>query len=351
MQTKEFLKEMIETPGVSGSEFPVAKVIVSTFDKVCDDVRIDVLGNVIGYKKGEGGGKRPSIMLAGHMDEIGLMVTKIDDEGFLKFTQVGGVDQRTLVAQEVIVHGREDVTGIIGLKPPHLMPPEDRKKAVPMQDLQIDLGLPFERVKKLINVGDVVTVNRSMAELGGDVVTGKALDDRAAVAVIYECLQELKKIKHHADVYAIATTQEEVGLRGAMVSTYNIQPDIGIALDVCHAAMPGVSEQDTAPMGKGPNLAFGANVHGNVFEKLTAIADEYNISFTRSPVPAATGTDLWAMQVVRAGIPTALISIPSRYMHTSVETVSMTDIKLSARLLAYFIASVDNAFVEGLLCY
>ncbi len=351
MQTRDFLRQMVEATGVSGSECQVADLVSQVYGEVCDEVQRDVLGNVIGLKRGEGAGKRPTIMLAGHMDEIGLMITKIDEKGFLKFTQVGGVDQRTLVSQEVIVHGREDVIGIIGLKPPHLMSPEDRGKAVPMQGLLIDVGLPVERVRELISVGDVVTVNRSFMELGSDIVSCKAMDDRAAVAVIYECLSELKKLRHTADVYAVATTQEEVGLRGATVSTYGINPDIGIALDVCHGAMPGVPEQDTAPMGNGPSIAFGANIHPKVFEQVTKIAKEYNISYTPRPVPAGTGTDLWAMQVVRAGIPTALLSIPSRYMHTSVETVSMTDVKLMGRLLALFIASVDAAFVEGLLCY
>lgn len=351
MQTKEFLKRMVEATGVSGSECPVADLISQVYAEVTDDVRRDVLGNVIALRQGSGEGQRPTIMLAGHMDEIGLMITSIDDKGFLKFTQVGGVDQRTLVAQEVVVHGRRDVSGIIGLKPPHLMSPEDRGKAIPMRDLQIDLGMPVEQVKELVSVGDVVTINRSFMELGDDIVSCKAMDDRAAVAVIYECLLELKKLRHTADVYAVATTQEEVGLRGATVSAYGINPDIGIALDVCHGAMPGVPPQDTAPMGKGPSLAFGANIHPKVFEQLTKIAKEYNIPYTPEPTPAGTGTDLWAMQIVRAGVPTALISIPSRYMHTSVETVSMTDVKLSGRLLAHFIASIDAAFVEGLLCY
>lgn len=351
MQTKEFLRQMVETTGVSGSECRVADLISQVYGEVCDDVRTDTLGNVIGLKQGAGEGKRPTIMLAGHMDEIGLMVTNIDEKGFLKFTQVGGVDQRTLVAQEVLVHGREDVIGIIGLKPPHLMAPEDRGKAIAMRELQIDLGLPVERVNELVSVGDVVTVNRSLMELGDDIVSCKAMDDRAAVAVIYECLQELKKLRHTVDIFAVATTQEEVGLRGATVSTYGINPDIGIALDVCHGSMPGVPEQDTSPMGKGPSLSFGANIHPKVFDQIVKVAKEYNIPYSLSPTPAGTGTDLWAMQVVRAGIPTALLSIPSRYMHTSVETVSMTDVKLSGRLLAYFIASIDAAFVEGLLCY
>ncbi len=351
METKEFLRQMVEETGVSGFECPVAGLIGRVFGEVCDDVRRDALGNVIGLRKGEGDGPRPKVMLAGHMDEIGLMVTKVDERGFLRFTQVGGVDQRTLISQEVVVHGKRDLLGIIGLKPPHLMQAEDRNKAIPMRDLVIDLGMPVEQVKELVRVGDVVTINRSLIELGKETVACKAIDDRAAVAAIYECLKELQRLRHVADVYAVATVQEEVGLKRATVSTYDITPDIGIALDVCHAPMPGVPEEDTSPMGEGPNMAFGANIHPKVHEQLVKVAKEYNIPYTLKATPAGTGTDLWAMQVSRAGVPTALISLPSRYMHTSVETVNLTDIKMAGRLLAYFIASLDAAFVEGLLCY
>jgi endoglucanase len=197
----------------------------------------------------------------------------------------------------------------------------------------------------------MVTISRSMLELGKETVSGKAMDDRAAVAVIYECLQQLSCMHHVADVYAAATVQEEVGLRGAAVSAYGIAPDIGIALDVCHGAMPGVSEQDTSPMGKGPSVGYGANIHPKVHTRLIETAKEYNIPYSLEVYAAGTGTDLWAMQVTRAGIPTGLISIPSRYMHTSVETVNLSDLKMAGRLLAQFIASIDAAFVEGLLCY
>lgn len=351
LETKELLKQMTEETGVSGFECKVAQLVKHAFQSVCDDVRTDVLGNVIGLRKGEGEGPHPRIMLAGHMDEIGLMVIKIEDQGFLRFTSVGGVDQRTLISQEVIVHGKQDLLGLIGLKPPHLMDAEDRNKAIPMRDMVIDVGMPVERVREVVSVGDLVTINRSFIELGKETVSCKAIDDRAAVAVIHECLKQLTRLRHTADVYAVATVQEEVGLRGATVSAYGIEPDIGIALDVCHGAMPGVPEEDTAPMGKGPNLAFGANIHPKVFEQMTKVAKEYSIPYSTDPTPAGTGTDLWAIQVTRSGIPTALISLPSRYMHTSVETVNLTDVKMAGRLLALFIASIDTAFVEGMLCY
>lgn len=350
MDTKEFLRQMVESTGVSGYETPVAGIIQKVFAEIADEVTTDILGNVIAVKKGEGE-QNVKVMLASHMDEIGLMVTKVDDRGFLSFTSIGGVDQRTLVSQEVRVHGKRDLLGIIGMKPPHLVTPEELNAAIKMQDMVIDLGLSVEEVRSLVEVGDLVTVSRSFIQLSGDFAAAKAMDDRAAVAVMYECLKELRRLRHRADVYAVSTVQEEVGARGALVSTYHIQPDIGIAIDVCHGEMPGVPEQDTAPLGKGPNLAFGANIHSKVFDRLVEVAKEQSIPFTTDPVPGPTGTDAWVMQVTRAGVPTALVSLPLRYMHTSVETLSMSDVKMAGRLLAHFTASIDREFVEGMLCY
>jgi len=341
---------MVEATGVSGFEDSVGHIIHQVFSTVADEVTRDTLGNVIALKRGEGQG-RPTIMLAGHMDEIGLMITKIEEKGFLRFTSIGGVDQRTLVAQEVKVHGRRDLLGIIGMKPPHLLTPEEANVAIKMQDMVIDVGLTPEEVKAVVSVGDLATINRKFIPLAGDFAAAKAMDDRAAVAAMHQCLLELKGLRHTADLFAVATVQEEVGARGALVSSYHLKPDIGIAIDVCHGDMPGVPDQDTAPLGKGPNLALGGNIHPKVFEKLSELAKEHNIPFTIDPVPGPTGTDAWVMQITRAGIPTALISLPLRYMHTSVETLSLSDIKLAGRLLAYFVASVDREFVEALLCY
>lgn len=351
MDTKEFLKAMCQETGVSGHESRVSGIIAEEFAKLFDSVESDILGNVIGLKQGEGEGRRPRIMLAGHMDEIGLMVTKIEERGFLRFTSIGGVDQRTLVAQEVVVHGKKDVPGIIGAKPPHLIKPEERRKALPMSDMVIDVGLSEEQVRELISVGDAITLKREFIELQGDRVAAKALDDRAGVAVITECMKELQKLHHYADVLGVATVQEEVGVKGATVSAYGLEPDIGIAIDVCHAAMPGVPDTLTSPMGEGPAIALGANIHEKVFERLTQIAKEYGIKYHLEPAPGPTGTDAWAIQIARSGIASAVISIPQRYMHTSVETLSLHDIKQAGKLLAHFIASVDAEFVEGLICY
>lgn len=349
MDLKEFLKKASLAHGVSGFEYMhIAQVVKDAMAGLVDEVKTDALGNVIGIKNGHGPDPRPRIMLAGHMDEIGLMVTKIEEGGFLRFAPVGGVDQRVLPGHEVIVYGKRPLTGVIGVKPPHLTSPEETKKAHKMEDLFIDTGLPEAEVRNLVRVGDVVTFKRQVSELMGDRLSGKALDDRAGVAVILACLEELKKYKVDADVYAVTTSQEEVSPGGALVSSYGLQPDIGIAIDVCHGETPGVPEWRTSSVGKGPALAQGANIHPKVFEALEKAAKEVGVSVQKEIAPAATGTDAWAIQVTRAGVATGLVSIPLRYMHTSVETLSMGDIEGAGRLLARFIASVDAGFVKEL---
>lgn len=346
---KEFLKKSSMAHGVTGFEFMnIASLVEEAMVGLVDDMRRDKLGNVIGIKKGEGPEPRPKVMLAGHMDEVGLMVTKIEEGGFLRFTQMGGVDPRILPGHEVLVYGKKVLPGVIGVKPPHLTSSEEAKKAHKIEDLFIDVGLTEEEVKELVKVGDVVTYRRQVTELSKDILSGKSFDDRAGVAVVLVCLGELKKYKVNADVYAVATSQEEVGLRGALVSSYGINPDIGIAIDVCHAEMPGVPEWRTSNLGKGPALARGGNIHPKVHARLKKAAEELGIEVQPEIAPAATGTDAWAIQITRCGVATGLVSIPLRYMHTSVETLAVSDVEKAGRLLARFIASVDGSFVKEL---
>jgi len=349
LDVKEFLKKSSMAHGVTGYEFAnVASLVEEAMLGLVDEIRHDALGNVIGLKKGEGSEPRPRIMLAGHMDEVGLIVTKIEERGFLRFSMMGGVDPRILPGHEVIVYGKRHLSGIVGVKPPHLTSPEEARKAQRMEDLFIDVGLPEEEVRKLVKVGDVITFKRQVTELMGDVISGKSFDDRAGVAVILAALEELRKYKVTADVYAVATTQEEVGLRGAAVSSYGIAPDIGIAIDVCHGETPGVPEWRTSSLGKGPAIAQGGNIHPKIHAALERAGKELGISVQVEVAPAATGTDAWAIQMTREGVATGLISIPLRYMHTSVETLSFGDVDKAGRLLARFIASVDSSFVKEL---
>ncbi len=349
MDVKQFLKEASMAHGVSGFEFAnIADLVKDAMSGLVDEIRGDALGNVIGVRYGEGSEPRPKIMLAGHMDEIGLILTKIEEGGFLRFSQVGGVDPRILPGHEVVVYGKKPLTGVIGVKPPHLTSREEARKAHKMEDLFVDVGIPENEVRQLVKVGDVVTFKRQVTELLQDAMAGKSFDDRAGVAVILVCLEELGRYKVNADVYAVATTQEEVGLRGALASTYNVVPDIGIAIDVCHAETPGVPDWKTSSMGKGPSITQGGNIHPKVYAGLSKAAKELGISVQPDVAPAATGTDAWAIQVSRSGVATGLVSIPERYMHTSVETLSLGDVDKAGRLIARFISSVDTAFVKEL---
>lgn len=350
MEIKHFLQEMCEATGVSGYEHNVAKIVKAAISPHADEVRQDRLGNVAFLKKGRGE-NRPRILLAAHMDEIGLMVTKIEEGGFLRFSAVGGIDPRTIVGQEVMLYGKEGLPGVIGVKPPHLTAADEMDNGHTLEDLHIDVAMSEERVKKLVSVGDLAVIRREMIDLAGTSLAAKAMDDRAGIAVLLICLQELERLQHTADVYAVATVQEEVGVRGATTATYGVVPDIGIAVDVTHGAMPGVPEHETCKLGKGPGLTVGPNIHPQVGEELQRIAKEYRIPYQLEVYPGPTGTDARAIQVARGGIPTGLLSIPLRYMHTSVEVLDMDDVKQAGRLLAYFIARVDTAFVEGLSCY
>lgn len=350
MDVEKFLTAISEATGISGYEFPVAQLIKAEMSKHADEMREDTLGNVVIYKRG-GGEDRQRILIAAHMDEIGLMVTKIERGGFLRFTTVGGIDLRTIVGQEVIVFGKEKIPGILGAKAPHITSSEERSKPYPSEDLYIDLALPEDDVKRIVSVGDLVMISRKAVKLHGKRIAGKAMDDRAGVAVLLSCLQELSRLEHTADLYAVATVQEEVGIRGATTATYGIVPDIGIAVDVTHGEMPGVDEHRTSCLGKGPAIAVGPNIHPRVGQELIRIAKEYNIPHQLEAAPGPTGTDARAIQVSRDGIATGLVSVPLRYMHTSVELLDLEDIKMAGRLLAYFVAAVNREFVEELKCY
>ncbi|GAB4562140.1 MAG: M42 family metallopeptidase [Anaerolineae bacterium] len=348
MDVKSVLTQLAESSGVSGYEDEVRSIVLETMRPLVDEVRVDAMGNVVGFKRGEMAGEpRLSVMLAAHMDEIGLIVTKID-QGFLRFTTVGGFDDRVLLGQEVLVHGRKRLPGIIGSRPPHVLPREERNKVIPRDDLVIDVGLPPSDVEALVRTGDLVTVRRPVTELRNDLVAGKAFDDRACVAAVLAGLDELRSRRHLWDVYAVATVQEEVGLKGATTSTFAITPTIGIALDVTFADQHGVDEADTVKLGKGPAITLGANIHPAIYDRLEETARRHEIPYQVEPEPGATGTDAWAIQVTQAGIPTGLISIPLRSMHTAVETVSLRDIERTGRLLAHFISGLDAAFVERL---
>ena len=349
MQIKDFLSSLSEASGISGYEAPVRELVRAEFAQYTSELRVDAMGSLIALARGERSPETPrrSIMLAGHMDEIGLLVTKLE-KGFLRFATVGGFDLRVLLGQEVVVHGQQDLPGIIGTRPPHVLSAEEREQIVPLDRLFIDVGLSANELEKQVRVGDVITLQSKFSELSNNLVSGKAFDDRAAVVCIASCLLHLSTLKHAWDVYAVATVQEEVGLKGALTSSFGIAPDIGIAIDVGHGNMLGVSEVDTVTIGGGPALGLGPNIHPLMYTRLMETAKANEIPHQSDPIPGRSGTDAWAMQIAREGLPTALISIPLRYMHTTVETLSLKDLERIGRLLAHFIAGLDEAFAQEL---
>jgi putative aminopeptidase FrvX len=341
------LKRLSEASGVSGYEHAVREIVQEAFRPYADELRTDALGNVIALKTGAGATPRPAIMLATHMDEIGLIVADLED-GFIHFQQVGGYDDRVLLGQEVVVHGRRDLPGIIGARPPHVLPGGERDKSIPSDKLLIDVGLSSEELPLLVRVGDLVTMNQDLVELKGGLVAGKALDNRASVAAAAVCLEELARIHHQWDVYAVATVQEEVGLKGAVTSSYGLHPDVGIAIDVTFGKQPGTPDEYTYELGKGPTISCGPNFHPALQQALVETAKALEMGYQIEPAARVGGTDAVAIQIAREGIPTALLSIPLRSMHTPVETVAVKDVERVGRLLAAFIGRLDDEFLAGL---
>lgn len=351
---RETLRQLMETHSPSGHEGEISTRIIKEFQRFTNDITLDTLGNVIALVKGKHVSEaieKPKIMLATHMDEIGLLVTNIETGGFLRVTQLGGFDPRTLLGQEVIVHGKRMFLGVIGSKPPHLSTPKERELAIPLDELFVDLGMPETTVREHVQLGDIVTVSRQAVTLLGDRIAGKSLDNRASIVAVLECLQELERLQVHADVFAVATVQEEMTMAGAYTGTFGIEPDIGIAVDVCHAAMPGVAKDLISELQGGPTITMGPNMHSRVFRRLVDTAKLQRIPFQIRTAQGPTPTDARAIQITAEGHATGLVSIPLRYMHTSVEMIDYQDIRSTGILLAHFIASCDRAFVEGLSCY
>jgi endoglucanase len=351
----EILKQLTAVDAPSGAERRAEELVRSLAGDTVVESRTDALGNLIA--RVPGAGSPPGrVMIAAHMDEIGLIVTKVE-QGFLHVAKVGGVDARSALGQEVTVYPSgpgadaypDGLPGYIGSRPPHILSDEERKKAIPMGKLRVDLGRPPEFFAGgIVRVGDRVAIRGPHTELLGGRLATKALDNRASVAVMLGALGYLAGQRHSWDVYAVATVQEEVGLRGATTAAFGVAPDIAVALDVTFGETPGVSSGETFPMGKGPTIGIGPNLHPGITRRLRDVADELEVPYALEPLPGNSGTDAWAIQVTQEGIPTGLLSVPIRYMHSPVETVVLDDLDRTARLLAAFIARLDEKTLEGL---
>ncbi len=337
----QLLEDLCQTPGVASRERAVRSVVDQALRPLVNEISVDTLGNLIATRSGSG----PRIMLAAHMDEIGFLVKHIDDKGFIRIQPVGGFDPRVLTAQRVLIHRRSShpLRGVLqpGVKPVHLMEPGDSKE-LKLNDLFVDTGEPAETVRESVSIGDMITLDRPTSRMGNTVVS-KALDDRLGLYVMIEAVRAATS--GNAEVIAVATTQEEVGLRGAQTSAFDLQPDIAIALDVTLAGdIPGTpSESAVTSLGGGAAIkVFDSSQlpHQAVIESLRAIAEQENIPYQLEVLPRG-GTDAGAIQRSRGGIYTGTISIPCRYVHTVNEMADVNDIEACVTLLTRFIESVS----------
>jgi len=343
----DVLEKLSNANGVTGREDNVRNLMKKYLKPYVDEIKEDKLGNLIAFKKGKK--DAPTVMIAAHMDEVGLMIKNIKKKGFLQFTKIGGIDNRILLAQKVIVHtDKGPLTGVIGSKPVHIQKEEDRKKVIDADKLFIDIGArnKEEAEKMGVQVGDVVSFDTTFAQLGNNVVLGKAFDDRVGCTIIVETLKRLQKVD--SNVYAVGTIQEEVGLRGATIAAFQIDPDIGIALDASVAGdMPGVGEGEApAKMGEGPVLTVadaGLIAHPKVLRLLIDSAKQNKI-----PYQLETGirgaTDAARIALSRNGVPSGVLSIPARYIHSPAGILNLDDVEKAIKLAVAAIENVPKYF-------
>jgi len=341
---REFLNDLLHAPGPSGYEQPVQDVVRSFADSFAAQVDTDWHGNVSAVVNPSGSAR---IMLAGHCDQIGLLVRHVDDSGFLRVGPIGGWDAQVLVGQKLQVWTESGpVPGVIARKPIHLQTPEERKTVVDIKQLWIDIGAKDEaEAQELVRIGDPVTLELGFRELRNNRLAGTAMDNRVGVWVVMNALRQVSEGQPELAVHAVSTVQEEIGLRGAKTSAFAIDPQLAIAVDVTHATdCPTIDKNELGrvDIGGGPVLVRGPNVNPVVFSQLNDLAAEHDIPVQINAIPKAASNDGSALQVNRGGPATGLVTIPNRYMHSPVELISLDDIENAARLIAQFCLSVTD---------
>jgi endoglucanase len=340
-----FLKSLISLPGLSGYETPLRTQIEAAWKPLCDKTSLSKLGSIHALKRGNAPEPRPALLLAAHMDAIGLIVTGIID-GFLRVTEIGGLDPRVLPGQPVVVHGRKQLPGLIVQPPAHLLPEKDHNRPVLLEYLLVDTGLEPTQVSRLVHTGDLVSFDQQPIELSKELLVGHTLDNRASVAALTVCLQILHERQLQWDLWAVATVQEEETFGGAYTSGFQLRPKLAIAIDVTWGSGPGSPAHKTFPVGKGIALGVGPVAHPHLHNSLKELAERLEIPYKIEAMPRYSGTDADGLQVTAEGIPTMWISIPLRYMHTPVEMVSLTDIERTGRLLAEFATGLQVDYLE-----
>jgi endoglucanase len=341
-----FLKSLISVSGLAGYETPVSELIAARWRSLVDEIHTSRVGSLHGLKQGSGNAPRPALMIAAHMDAIGMRITKIVD-GFLHITNIGGIDVRVLPGAQVTVHAsatQEELPGVIAMPPARFLPDSVGTGVLPIEHLLVDTGLLPRDVEKKVRVGDLVSFSNEPLELAGDILSGHSVDNRGSVAALTVCLEELQNKPHTWDVWAVATVQEETSYLGAYSSAFEIRPQAAIVIDGTFAKGPGANGWQTFAMGKGVGLCIGPNMHPFLHTKLKDLAERLEIPWFLDVTAAHSGTDAFAIQITAEGIPTGLLEFPIRYMHTPVETVAIKDIQRAGRLLAEFISSLEVDF-------
>ncbi|MDO5125690.1 MAG: M20/M25/M40 family metallo-hydrolase [Ruminococcus sp.] len=332
MDVKQILAQLVDQKGISGSEMP-ASVKSAEFLSEYLDVSVDDFGNVYGVSK-DFSEDRKTLLLDAHIDEIGMIVTYITDDGFLKVAECGGLDKRLLLAQQVDVLGKQTIKGVVISTPPHLE--KDDSKAPDMDSVYIDIGMSKQEVEKIVSLGDRVYINNSLAMLKNDLVTAKSLDDRAGVAAIIYALDMLKDKQVNYNIRVLFSVQEEIGERGAKIGVYTADADTALVVDVSFARTNGESAENCGSIQKGPMIGIAPSLSREISDKLISVAKCNNISYQLEIMNGKTGTNADVIGVSRNGVKTCTVSIPLKYMHTPVETVSLCDIENTAKLIAKF---------------
>lgn len=345
-KSMHFLESLMTTPSPSGYEDKVRKIWFDEMKNYSDNVKIDVHGNAIASVNPD---NSPTIMLAGHMDELGFQVKYIDDNGFIFFDRIGGFDIGIIPGRKVRIHTKKgDVVGVVGKKAIHLMEKEEREKVIKPHQLYIDIGVKKkEEAKKLIEIGDTITYDPNFEEMRNEFFISRGFDDKIGAFVVAEVMKNVFKRKKEfkASLFSVATVQEEVGLRGARTSAYGIHPDIGIAIDVTHATdTPDVEMKKVGEvkLGEGASITRGPNINPKIFSMLSDTAKKKKLSYQIESNPRPTGTDANVIQITREGVATGLVSIPCRYMHTYTEVVSIKDVESAINILTEFCLSVNS---------
>ena len=339
------IRTLSETPGPSGFEQPIAERAAELLAPLVDRVRLDRLGNVIGVKYSPRRGA-PRLVLDAHLDEVGLIVTG-HEEGFLRFTSLGGVDPRVLPDRELTVLTDPPRIGVVATKPPHVMAAGESDKAIPMNDLRIDVGLPHARAQAEIPVGTPMVFRETCFALGEHRIAGKALDDRSCFAVLLRTLELLRDRALDVDLYVLGSCREELNSAGATVGTYGINPQMAVAVDVTFGRSGDTPKDKTFPLGEGPVIGVGPNMARWMSQRFREKAEARHIPCQIEVMSGSTGTNGWEMQVSREGVATAILSLPLNYMHTPLEVIDLRDVEQCAQLLAAF---VDRIGEEGAVC-